>query len=65
MFGPVRRIKLASFGPPMVMSLGTKEPLPKESLLRTGCPKLLAYRYGASFVHNVRAKLGLHVGPSL
>ena len=48
----------------MVMSLGTKAPLPKESLLRTGCPKLLAERYGAIFVHNVPKKLGLHVCPS-
>lgn len=39
MFGPVRRMKLGQPAPPTLMSLGTKEPLPKMSLRRTGWPR--------------------------
>ena len=48
MLGPVRRMKLAWSEPPIVMSLGTNEPLPKDSLLKAGCPKLFAERHGTS-----------------
>lgn len=63
MLGPVRSMKLALPRPPMVISLGTNSPLPKESLLRTGCPKLLAEMHGSSFEHESKIT-GRHVGPS-
>lgn len=63
MLGPVRRMKLALSEPPMVMSLGTNEPLPKESLLRTGCPKRFAETHGTSFVHDGFIIIGRQVGP--
>lgn len=64
MLGPVRSKNLALPEPPMVMSLGTNAPLPKESLLRTGCPKLFAEKVGTSFEHVEPKITGRHVGPS-
>lgn len=46
--GPVMRMKLACLDPPIFTSFGTKEPLPNESPLRTGCPRPVADKCGTS-----------------
>ena len=64
MLGPVRRMKLGWPEPPIIISLGTKVPLPKESLLRTGCPRLFAEKHGTSSGLDESNIIGRLVGPS-
>jgi hypothetical protein len=63
-FGPVRTIKLAFPGPPILTSFGTKEPLPKESLCRMGCPRFLAWKVGLSSGPFDSLIVGRQLGPS-
>ena len=63
-FGPVRTIKLAFPDPPILTSLGTNEPLPKESLRRMGCPRFLAWKVGVSSGTFNSLIAGQQLGPS-
>ena len=64
MLGLVRRMKLAWPEPPIIISLGTKVPLPKESLLRIGCPRIFAEKHGTSSGLDKSNIIGLLVCPS-